>query len=254
MATSELISKTKDLSIKDDSYKIMTINVEKGSKSKVKATDRRKYFVDIIADNEPDIIFTQEQIKRDIIKIKAAFKDKGIEYVESFIQNETALLAKKSLFDIKRQQIADSESPFKYASEEIKAQIRNRATVTEVYLKNSTVVFAAASWHGPHKSKNKTDVFRLLLDLMLKKYRGKPWVIGGDYNFEREKAEKILQMETYKGCHVCNLSEGKDGKSHIDYFVYHSLQMEDVVILEYPEGGNEALDHLPVVAVIKFKS
>ena len=114
---------------------------------------------------------------------------------------------------------------------------RTRATICKVILREKLEVegcdnvlktFIAISWHGP-KNKlqdiTKTLIFKELLEFcknhLQRKYSGLPIILGGDFNYAFNKAEKIISTN-YNGWVLPSLSNLSDSKSFssIDYFLY----------------------------------
>jgi len=179
---------------------------------KTKEDAKRIFYVKKIANERPDVVCLQEQIKKDATQINNMIGKVSTDleheytpfYLEYGSQKEAAVLVKNSLVDQRFQIWFD---PLETAQ---CLEIQSRLLLVKLKLINFGEPILIGSWHGPHKSKDKDARLRSMLEIVRRNATGYPFFIAGDFNLHYDKLPSLPE-----GCHAVTA-----GIKNIDYFIF----------------------------------
>ncbi|MFN7541999.1 MAG: endonuclease/exonuclease/phosphatase family protein [Acidobacteriota bacterium] len=111
--------------------------------------------------------------------------------------------------------------------------------------------------HFPHRREDEAarlECAKVLVAFLLKRPRGIPAILTGDFNTDAAGAAYELLTQTLKEAKPAHAGgtfhgfSGKPGTARIDWILYSGLKLKGSEIVRFNEAGRYPSDHFPVVA------
>ena len=264
---------------KEETYPIMTINMNGKSQGKGTTDKRRKLIVSTIKRSSASVIFCQElpgQFKGGVVGDSYKFvrpedvysgqANVAVMWRETDFQGKEVNLTDSSLFKEIVESLIIKEQ--KFDVDVIRATIRS-AMVKLTSLRTGAS-FLAVSWHGPWRvnippAKSRLEILQDLIRLLrvvCEKEKLSSFIIGGDFNFDLSKVDSL---QTEYGVTLCTQDKerGSSFVSFKDTFIFsfpsNTLPMTGKITvssvapfeLKNESGESALLDHVPVKGDLK---
>lgn len=253
-------------SIKVLTYNIRYDNPEDGENAWV---HRRSEMVKFLLEQNPDIMGFQEVLNRQLEFLKTGldqYHSLGVGREDGISKGEfSPLFFKKEKFDLLDQEtIWLSETPEKPGIG-WDAALERIATVVVLQVKETERQVVVINTHYDHRGElARLESSKLLLDIIDKRYPGKPLILMGDLNAEPDSSPVKIFSEELMDTFLCKEKKGPnltfsgftnmnyDTGPRIDYILIKNFDCLFFQILTPGIGDRNLSDHLPVISVVEI--